>query len=187
MRFRAVPAIAAVLFTAACASTTPTAAPATSAIRSPSPTAAPTTASPTVAASAPASSVTGHASKILLSTQAKNLPPGPFRITAVSCGPYTAAQQSKFGTTAKGGLVYRYANVSNSLTGAPSLDVDFLDGNTVLGDNVTGSNAPDISPGQTAEGHVDALDGSGQSLVFTSCELMQYGLRGMAAGSSFAP
>lgn len=186
MRFRAVPAIAAVLLTAACASTTHAAAPATSATPPASPTSAPATASPTAAPSAP-TSPTGHGSKILLSTQAKNLPPGPFRITAVSCGPYTAAEQSKFGTTAKGGLVYRYANVSNSLTGAPSLDVDFLDGTTVLGDNVTGSNVPDISPGQTAEGHVDALDGSGQNLSFTGCELMQYGLRGMAAGSSFAP
>lgn len=185
MRFRAMPAIAAVLLTAACASTTPAAAPATSAPASSSPTTAPTTASPTAAASAPASPA-GHGSNIILSTQAKQLPPGPFRITAVSCGPYTAAQQAKFGTNAKGGLVYRYANVSNSLTGAPSLEVDFLSGANVLGSNVTG-NAPDIGPGQTAEGYVDALDGSGQNLTFSGCELMQYGLRGMAAGSSFAP
>lgn len=186
MRFRAVPAIAAVLLTAACASTSPAAAPATSAAPLPSSTPTPSS-TPPASPSAPASPASGHAGKILLSTQAKNLPPGPFRITAISCGPYTASEQAKFGTTARGGLVYRYANASNSLTGAPSLDVDFLSGSNVLGDNVTGNNAPDISPGQTAEGHVDALDGSGQNLAFTGCELMQYGLRGMAAGSSFAP
>lgn len=183
MRIRHVPALAAVLLTAACASSTPAAAPAVSETPTLSATAAPTSASPTPVV---APSASRNASKILLSTQARTLPPGPFRITPVSCGAYTPAEQAKFGTNAKGGLIYRYTNVSNSLTGAPALTVDFLNGSDVLGANVTG-NAPDIGPGQSAEGHVDALDGSGQNLTFTGCELMQYGLRGMGAGSNFAP
>lgn len=178
---RTIPAVAAVLLTAACASTTPAAAPASSAVPTLTPQPSPTSASPTPSPSASA----GHGTTISLSTQAKNLPPGPFRITPVSCGPYTAAQRAKFATTAKGGLVYRYTNVSNSLTGMAKLEVDFVNGTEVLGDNVTGS-APEIGPGQSAEGYVDALNSGGQDVAFTGCELMQYTLPG-TTGTGFAP
>jgi hypothetical protein len=144
----------------------------------------------TAAASASAGPATSPAAQakargnISLSGQARYLPAGPFRITPVYCGKFTAAQQNQYGTNAAGGLVYEYANMSNSLTAAPNLSANFLDGGTVAGNNVTGAPTT-ISPGQNATGEIDAVGGSGQNLTFTSCELMDYGL--ITEGSGAAP
>jgi hypothetical protein len=101
--------------------------------------------------------------------------PGPMAITPVYCGKLSAAQQEQFGTTAAGGLIYRYANRSNTLTGAAKLFAGFTDGTTVAGENYAGS-LPNIAPGQSAEGEVDAIGISGQDLKFTGCEIMSYAL-----------
>jgi len=119
-----------------------------------------------------------------MSVKVRQLPPGPFTITPLHCGAYTAAERDKFGTTAKGGLVFKYTNVSNSVTGSANLEVDFLQGSTVVGDNVTGS-APQVSPGQSAEGNVDALDQGGDGVAFSTCELLDYALPGQA--DAYAP
>jgi hypothetical protein len=98
---------------------------------------------------------------------------GPVKITPVFCGKFTAAQQDKYGTTASGGLVYKFANQSNTLVAAPKVSVNFTTGTTVVGSNVTGGLTP-VSPGQASTGEVDALTGSGGSLPFTNCQLMSY-------------
>jgi hypothetical protein len=101
--------------------------------------------------------------------------PGPMAITPVYCGKLSAAQQKQFGTTAVGGLIYRYANNSDTLTGAAKLFAGFTDGTTEAGENYAG-NLPDIAPGQSAEGEVDAIGIEGQDLTFTGCEVISYAL-----------
>jgi hypothetical protein len=96
-------------------------------------------------------------------------------ITPMYCGKLSAAQQEQFGTTAAGGLVYRYANHSDTLTGAAKLYVGFTDGTTVAGSNYAGK-LPAIAPGQSAEGEVDAIGIRGQDLTFTGCEVKSYAL-----------
>jgi len=104
---------------------------------------------------------------------AGSMTPGPVKITPVYCGKFTAAQQSKYGTTAAGGLVYKFANDSSTLVAAPKLSVNFTTGTTVAGSNVTGS-LTQVSPGQASTGEVDALDDSGGNLSFTGCQVMSY-------------
>lgn len=99
--------------------------------------------------------------------------PGPFTITPVYCGKFSSAQQQEFGTTAKGGLIYRYANESQSLSGSPKLDVDFTSGSTVAGENVSATETT-AAPGQSAEGEVDAVGDSGSDLSFTGCQINSY-------------
>jgi hypothetical protein len=99
--------------------------------------------------------------------------PGPMVITPVHCGKFTAAQQSQYGTNAAAGLVYKFANKSNTLVAAPKVSVNFTSGTTVDGSNVTGQLTP-ISPGQTGTGEVDALTGSGGDLPFAGCQIMEY-------------
>jgi hypothetical protein len=101
--------------------------------------------------------------------------PGPMTITPVYCGKLSAAQQKQFGTTAAGGLIYRYANHSDTLTGEAKLYVGFTDGATVAGENYAGK-LPDIASGQSAEGEVDAIGISDQDLKFTGCEVKSYAL-----------
>jgi hypothetical protein len=138
------------------------------------------------ASPSPAAKPAAAGSSVVRSTAGHGLPPGPFRIAAVKCGPYTAVEKAKFGTTAKGGLIFKYTNASNSLTDAVKLDVSFMAGTSVLGENVNGQ-APAVAPGQSGEAAVDATGGSGTDLTFTTCELNTYSLLGSPAGGSFAP
>lgn len=188
---RLIPAAAIVLLTAACSSGAPQAAPGSAsptptASPSPAPSAVATSAAPTTPPSASSQPTTTTGATIVRSTQARHLPPGPFKITPVKCGPYTPAEKSQFGTTAKGGLVFKYTNMSNSLTDAVKLDVGFASGSTVGGENVNG-NGPQVAPGQSAEATVDALNPGGGNLTFTSCELMTYSLMGSPAAGSYGP
>lgn len=116
-------------------------------------------------------------------------PPGPFKIKPLHCGRFSKAQRARFGTTAKGGLVYRFANVSAGMAGSPSLTVNFTTGSDVAGSNVTGSDTS-VGPGQSAEGEVDALNGSGGNLHFTGCDLTEYAVQSDSQGDlagSYAP
>jgi hypothetical protein len=97
---------------------------------------------------------------------------GPVKITPVYCGRLSAAQQAQFQTTATGGLIYRYANRSGSAVQA-RLFVKFTDGTTQVGGNYTGT-VPDLAPGQSAEGEVDAMGIAGQNLTFTGCDVESY-------------
>jgi hypothetical protein len=103
-------------------------------------------------------------------------------ITPVYCGTLSAAQQAQFGTTAAGGLIYRYVNHSGE-TAAAKLYVAFTDGSTVAGENYAGT-LPEIASGKSAEAEVDAIGITGQGVTFTGCELESYAL---AAGSGVDP
>ena len=156
-------------------------------------------ASPSAATASPASqSVTpspsatsAGANQITLSGQGAHLPSGPFKITPVYCGTFTQAQRNTFGTNARGGLIYRYTNESNTLTAAANLSVNFLKGSMVVASNVAGAgNLPSIDPGQSAEGEVDAVGGSGGNIAFSGCEVMDYGLITDSSGAlpgTYAP
>lgn len=137
---------------------------------------------PVAATQSPAASLGNAPHNVSLAAQAASLPAGPFRITVEHCGKLTRAQRNKFGTTARGGLTYRYANVSRSLAGSPSLAVNFLAGHGLAGSNVTG-NQEAVGPGQSAEGEVDAVGLSGQPITFTACQLTGYNVV-TAAGDS---
>ena len=95
-------------------------------------------------------------------------------ITPVYCGTLSAAQQAQFGTTAAGGLIYRYANHSGE-SAAAKLYVAFTDGSAVAGENYAGT-LPEIASGQSAEGEVDAIGITGQGVDFTGCEVESYAL-----------
>jgi hypothetical protein len=141
---------------------------------------------PTAAASAPASSPAPTLpAGVTLSIGGQSLPKGPFQITPLSCGPYTAAQRSQNATSAAGGLTYSYTNTSNTLAGAPSVSVDFTSGPDVMGHNVTHA-LVEVDPGQTSQGIVDALTGSGGDLSGYDCEVMGYSV-GYSPAVTFAP
>jgi hypothetical protein len=106
---------------------------------------------------------------------ADGMPPGPMKITPLSCGKLTAAQRSEYGTTAAAAFVYRFSNGSNTLVAAPKLSVNFTSGGAVVGSNVTAAITP-VSPGQSGTGEVDALGDSGQGLKFSGCQVMSYAL-----------
>lgn len=112
---------------------------------------------------------------VSLATQAAFLPPGPFRISQPHCGRLSAADRKRFGTTSRRGFTYRYTNVSRSVTGSPSVAVNFLEGHTLAGSNVTGDQEA-VGPGQSAAGEVDAVGLSGQPITFTECQLTGYGV-----------
>jgi hypothetical protein len=97
------------------------------------------------------------------------------KITPLYCGKLSAAQQSQFGTTAAGGLIYRYANKSTGEAGSAKLAVGFTAGGSIAGENYAGT-LPPVSSGQSAEGEVDAVGISGEDLTFSGCELMSYAL-----------
>jgi hypothetical protein len=101
--------------------------------------------------------------------------PGPMKVTAVYCGSLSAAQRQRFGTTAAGGLIYKYANASDSESGSAKLYVGFTNGSGVAGSNYAGT-LPAVAPGKSAEGEVDAVGIEGQDLTFTGCELLSYAL-----------
>lgn len=98
--------------------------------------------------------------------------PGPEKLTFLSCGKLTPAQQAEFGTNAAGGLTYRFTNEA-AFAASPQVAVNFLDGSTVVASNVTGYGAP-VGPGQSEAGEVDAVGASGQPVRFGSCEVMDY-------------
>ncbi len=95
-------------------------------------------------------------------------------ITPVYCGKLSAAQRQQFGTTAAGGLIYKYANHAGT-AGAAKLDVGFTNGTSIAGENYAGT-LPNIASGQSAEGEVDAIGIAGQDVAFTGCELLSYAL-----------
>ena len=98
------------------------------------------------------------------------------KITAVYCGKLSAAQQARFGTTAAGGLIYQYANDgAGAITGSAKLYVGFTAGSGILGSNYAGT-LPNVAPGKSGEGEVDAVDIEGRDLNFTGCEIMSYAL-----------
>jgi hypothetical protein len=98
------------------------------------------------------------------------------KITPVYCGKLSAAQQTQFGTTAAGGLIYTYANKgAGAVTGSAKLYVGFTGAGGILGTNYAGT-VPDIDPGKSAQGEVDAVDIQGNDLSFTGCEIMSYSL-----------
>jgi hypothetical protein len=105
---------------------------------------------------------------------AGDLMPGPMTITPVYCGKLSAAQQQQFGTTAAGGLIYRYANHSDS-PAAAKLDVGFTEGTTIAGENYAGTQ-PNIAPGHSAEAEVDAVGITGQDVQFSGCTVKNYAL-----------
>jgi hypothetical protein len=95
-------------------------------------------------------------------------------ITPVYCGKLSAAQRKQFRTTAAGGLIYRYANHSNT-PAAAELAVSFTTGATVAAEGYAGQ-LPEIAPGRSAEGEVDAINITGQDVIFTDCEVKSYAL-----------
>ena len=99
---------------------------------------------------------------------------GPLTITPLYCGKLSAAQRQQFGTTAAGGLIYRYANHLGAAAAA-KLNVGFTNGTTVAAENAAGPVAS-IASGQSGEGEVDAIGITGQDVSFTGCELMSYTL-----------
>jgi hypothetical protein len=106
--------------------------------------------------------------------QTAGMAAGPMTITPVYCGALSSAQQAQFGTTAAGGLIYRYANHSGE-PAAAKLYVAFTDGSTVAGENYAGT-LPEIASGKSAEAEVDAIGITGQGVTFTGCELESYAL-----------
>jgi hypothetical protein len=184
-RSLAITAAAATLALAGCSSSakpTPPTAPSSPSpsATSASPTKPPATPTPTssgtptggVSASATATLAAG----VSVATQGHDLPSGPFSITAIHCGAYTGAEQAQFGTTAKGGLIYRYTNLNSRHADTPKLMVNFTQGAEVLADNVTTSSAPALNIGQTSEAAVDAVDSSGNDIAAGfGCQLTGYG------------
>lgn len=103
--------------------------------------------------------------------------PGPEKLTFGTCGNLSAAQQAQFGTTASAGLTYAFVNGSAGLA-APKVEVNFLDGTTVVASNVSGAGLDPIGPGQSGSGEVDAVGDSGQDVTFTSCQVTGYAVVG---------
>jgi hypothetical protein len=139
-----------------CPATTP--APAAISVPAATTRAVPSTSAPAAAAPGTAPAAGGGA------------PTGPEKITVISCGRLTAAQQDQYETNATAGLLYRFTNASANIVAAPKLEVNFLEGSTVVGDNVTGEPDP-VGAGQSGTGEVDAIGGPG---TFDSCEIMGY-------------
>ncbi len=75
---------------------------------------------------------------------------------ASTAGRCRRRSRSQFGTTAAGGLIYRYANTSSGVTGSAKLYVGFTAGGGIVGSNYAGT-LPDIGPGKSGEGEVDAV------------------------------
>jgi hypothetical protein len=132
------------------------------------------TATPAAAASAFATTTVETAVGNITIARAAGMAAGPMTITPVYCGTLSAAQQAQFGTTAVGGLIYRYANHSGE-SAAAKLYVAFTDGSTVAGENYAGT-LPEIASGQSAEAEVDAIGITGQGVNFTSCQIESYAL-----------
>jgi hypothetical protein len=103
---------------------------------------------------------------------------GPMTITPVYCGALSAAQQARFGTTATGGLIYRFANHSGEAAAA-KLYVAFSEGSTLAGANYAGT-LPVIASGASAEAEVDAVGISGQNVEFSRCKVESYALEASA-------
>jgi hypothetical protein len=103
-------------------------------------------------------------------------------ITPLYCGKLSAAQRQEFGTSAAGGLIYRYANNTGSgLSGAAKLYVAFTGASGVAGENYAGT-LTSVGPGKSAEGEVDAIGITGQDLTFSGCEVLSYALAASASG-----
>ena len=137
-------------------------------------TAAGSTAAPTPSASFSATVKTSVGGGNITIGPTGGMLPGPMTVTPLYCGKLSAAQRQQFGTTAAGGLIYRYANHSGA-PGAAKLDVGFTDGTTIAASNYAQS-PRSIASGQSAEGEVDASGITGQGVSFTGCELMSYAL-----------
>jgi hypothetical protein len=126
------------------------------------------------AASPGATTTTGTAVANITIATAGGLVPGPMTITPVYCGTLSSAQQAQFGTTASGGLIYRYANHAGE-PAAAKLYVAFTDGTSVAGENYSGT-LPEVASGHSEEGEVDAIGITGQGVSFTSCQIQSYAL-----------
>lgn len=108
----------------------------------------------------PASSPVGQPGAVP-TTGFPGLTPGaPLKVTTVSCGRYTAAQQAKFGTTAAAGYVAVIANGTAATVTQPQISVNFVLGSLVDTSNVSGD-AASLRPGQSEQVAVDNLTPSG--------------------------
>ena len=95
-------------------------------------------------------------------------PGGPFTADIVSCD----AQAQPDGTLAPLAVVKVY-NDSNSLTATPDMQVKFLGGSAVLGDNLNSmGDAGSLSPGQSETVDVWGIDGGGNPMptAGTTCQ-----------------
>lgn len=98
-------------------------------------------------------------------------PAGPFTITADHCGKLTHAQQVRFTTNAKSGLIITAANRSGGSRPIPfTVQADFLHGTELVGQNVTGV-SPAISEGQTERLEIDSPPGWGPG---DTCKILSY-------------
>jgi hypothetical protein len=107
------------------------------------------------------------------STAPAALPRGPFRITVVHCGRFSAAQRSQFPD--ESGIIFRYVNMGTALT-APEVMVEFLQGNTVVAEGKR-VDLPLTEPGQAAYGDTPAINDAIQPVPFTSCRILYYTVR----------
>lgn len=113
--------------------------------------------------SASTSTSAGRASPSAASYSPAPLPAGPFSLQVLHTGALSAAEQQQYGTTASRGVVYKVTDTGD-ITYAPELEVEWLNGTTVVGQGFAGLQ-PVLGPGQseTAEAD-DSLDmgGTGQ-------------------------
>lgn len=98
-------------------------------------------------------------------------PAGPFTITADHCGKFSHAQQARFTTNAKSGLIITAANRSGGARAIPfTVQADFLHGTELVGQNVTGV-SPAISEGQSERLEIDSPPGWGPG---DTCKIIAY-------------
>lgn len=96
---------------------------------------------------------------------------GPFTITTVHCGKFTHAQQARYTTNAKSGLIITAANRSGGARAIPfTVQADFLHGTELVGQNVTGV-SPAISEGQSERLEIDSPPGWGPG---DTCKILSY-------------
>lgn len=97
------------------------------------------------------------------------------KISPVSCGLYTAAQQVQFSTNAAAGAVFTITNETSGGMNQPlQVDVNFVHRTTVDTSNVNGSVAP-LASGQSEEISVDNLIGSANGNSADTCQVTGYG------------
>lgn len=98
-------------------------------------------------------------------------PAGPFTITVDHCGKFTHAQQARFTTNAKSGLIITAANRSGGARAIPfTVQADFLHGTELVGQNTTGV-SPAISEGQSERLEIDSPPGWGPG---DTCKIVAY-------------
>jgi hypothetical protein len=98
-------------------------------------------------------------------------PAGPFTITVDHCGRLTHAQQVRFTTNAKAGLILTAADRSGGARAIPfTVQADFLHGSELMGQNTTGV-SPAITQGQTEKLEIDSPPGWGPG---DTCKIVAY-------------